>query len=197
MDLQQKLKDLLGTESAGAWIGFMEEVELKLPFLLSDSGRPSKEDIENSYIGQHGYKSWKDMVQKGLNWNIHSWNAWSKAYKHVKNNPYLKELKLSASKINTMANNIQSKNLEQSEDEDREALSFPSTPQLWEDNSDRIQTERKAKQKKKAKFESLVVNDLKEKMAEKDSELEQLKVYKERIENYESKTFFGRLFSSP
>ena len=94
-----KLKTLLGTESADSWLVFMDEIALNLPFLF-DVGRPSAEQIADSEIGDAGFKSWKDYVEKGLGWKISAWEAWRRAYKTVQDHPYLRDLEPTVSAIN-------------------------------------------------------------------------------------------------
>lgn len=96
-----KLRSLLGADAS--WMQFMDEIRQSMPFLL-EQGRPTSEQIQNSPIGEAGYTSWKDYVESELNWNQHSWRAWQKAYKHVLQHPWLREVEATASQINTRFN---------------------------------------------------------------------------------------------
>ena len=95
------LQSLLGAESKGHWIKFMDYVDAELPF-LSCPGAPKRAEIENSIIGQKGSNSWANFIDKELHWNIHSWKAWRKAFHLVKQYPYIRDLMLTASEINTI-----------------------------------------------------------------------------------------------
>ena len=102
----KKLKDLLGTESSDNWINFMDYIHQELSLILK-IGKPRAVDIENSFIGQVGFKSWREMIdaredEGGLAWNHASFDAWKRAYSVVLKHSYLRELELTASQINTM-----------------------------------------------------------------------------------------------
>lgn len=102
MDNQiERFKNLLGAEAAGQWVLFMDEVERTLSF-LSKGGAPRKEDIQSSIIGASGCATWKEFLETKLGWSYNSWKAWRKAYLVVNAHPYLRELGLSASEINTI-----------------------------------------------------------------------------------------------
>jgi len=107
-DLQQleELKDLLGTESGDKWISFMDYVHRELSLILK-RGKPKKIDIENSIIGKAGFQSWREMIEEsekkgGLGWNYGSFDLWKRSYSVVLEYPYLRELELTASQINTI-----------------------------------------------------------------------------------------------
>jgi hypothetical protein len=98
-----KLVDLLGSESGSRWIEFMDEIKRDLSNILRQ-GKPKKEDIEASIIGQSGFESWSDMVNAptnagGLGWNIASFNAWRRAYSLIETHSYLRNYEFSASQI--------------------------------------------------------------------------------------------------
>lgn len=106
-----KMREILGTESSNTWINFMDYVTETLPFL--SQGKPKKSDISKSIIGHNGFTSWIDMIiapteNGGLAWNISSWKAWRRAYSVVEKYEYLRDLELSASKINTIYNETKS-----------------------------------------------------------------------------------------
>ena len=102
-----ELLNALGTENnSSQWLIFMNAAQQHLPFLL-EPGRPTKQQIENSMIGQLGFKSWSEMVEasqnnQGLNWSINSWKQWSKAFKVVSQYSYLTEMDLTASSVMTL-----------------------------------------------------------------------------------------------
>lgn len=99
--LSNNLKILLGTESAGKWFEFMSKVGDELPFLLT-RGRPTKVEIAMSEIGRSGCTSWSEYIENELSWNVSTWRAWQRAYSIVVKYPYLRDLELSASAINTL-----------------------------------------------------------------------------------------------
>ena len=108
----QDLRDSLGAESAGLWIFFMDKVQAMLPFLIRGVGRPKTGAVRASAIGAAGFDSWFAMVEAspdegGLGWSIDSWKAWKKAYAVVQAHPYLRNLELTASEINTLSREIQ------------------------------------------------------------------------------------------
>jgi len=92
-------------ENPSAWIDFMKLVEEELP-LLSGSGRPTKSEIEHSVIGQSGYTSWREMLESGVGMNWSNWVAWRRAWAVIKEYPYLADLELTASQINTMKHTL-------------------------------------------------------------------------------------------
>jgi uncharacterized phage infection (PIP) family protein YhgE len=118
----QDLRDSLGAESAGLWIFFMDKVQAMLPFLIGEAGRPKVDAVRASVIGAAGFDSWFSMVESspdegGLGWSIDSWKAWKKAFAVVQAHPYLRNLELTASEINTLS---------------REIKPFPPTPEALE-----------------------------------------------------------------
>ena len=106
MNQLEVLRDLLGTESGNAWIEFMDHISETLSPVLKQ-GKPSKEVIENSIVGEHGFSSWKQMIEApvsegGLGWNVSAWESWKRAYKVVQDYPYLRDIEFGSSKINTI-----------------------------------------------------------------------------------------------
>jgi len=111
-DFAEGLREALGAESAGLWIYFMDKIEATVPFLLSTAGRPRRDDILDSPIGEAGFESWGAMVEaspdeNGLGWSLDSWKAWKKAYAVVQAYPYLRELDITASEVNTLARELE------------------------------------------------------------------------------------------
>ena len=101
-------KTLRDADNPAAWMVFMETVTRLLPDVLS-SGRPTKESIQKSAIGQLGFNSWQEMIeapadQNGLAWNFSAWKAWRRAWSTVQTNPWLKDQKMTSSEVNTLAN---------------------------------------------------------------------------------------------
>jgi uncharacterized phage infection (PIP) family protein YhgE len=116
------LREALGAESAGLWVFFMDKVRVTLPFLMDTAGRPKAEIVQASAIGQAGFSSWSEMIEEspeqgGLGWSVDSWKAWKRAYGVVQAHPYLRDLELTASEINTLSREIQP---------------FPPTPEALE-----------------------------------------------------------------
>jgi hypothetical protein len=102
------LRSKLGAEARGQWLEFMDYIQSRLGFLLQSAGRPTKESIDQSIIGQAGFESWSDMIEYspaygGLGWSVDSWKSWKKAYRVVQEHEYLKDLDMTASEINTIA----------------------------------------------------------------------------------------------
>lgn len=100
----QELLTALGSENnPSQWLVFMNTAKAHLPFLF-ESGRPTKQQIENSIIGQLGFSSWAEMIEadqdkQGLSWSVNSWKQWSKAYKVVNEYSYLSEMNITASAV--------------------------------------------------------------------------------------------------
>ncbi len=103
-----ELLSALGTETNPAqWMSFMETVTRLLPDVLS-SGRPTREAIQRSPIGQLGFASWSDMIEapvdrNGLGWNFSAWKAWRRAWAVVEAHPWLRNQPMTSSEINVLA----------------------------------------------------------------------------------------------
>lgn len=105
-----ELVSALGTENnPRQWMVFMQAVTRLLPDVLS-SGRPSRDVINRSPIGQLGFTSWQAMIEapataNGLGWNFSAWKAWRRAWSTVENHPWLMytEHGYTSSEVNTMA----------------------------------------------------------------------------------------------
>ena len=103
--------DYLGAESGNQWLNFMDYTYEILGNIVSGRGKPSAELIKESIIGKAGFTSFKEMVEtpvqeSGLGWNISAWTAWRRAYSVVIKHPYLRDLELTASSINTIYNEL-------------------------------------------------------------------------------------------
>jgi hypothetical protein len=103
--------DYLGAESGNQWLNFMDYTYEILGNIVSGRGKPSAELIKESIIGKAGFTSFKEMIEapvadNGLGWNISAWNAWRRAYSVVIKHPYLRDLELTASNINTIYNEL-------------------------------------------------------------------------------------------
>lgn len=101
-----KIRSLLGVESSGKWIELMDYIYLVLSDVLT-IGKPTKKAIEQSIIGENGFTSWREMFttsqeKGGFGSNYSSYEAWKRAYAVVTKYPYLRELELTASQINTI-----------------------------------------------------------------------------------------------
>jgi hypothetical protein len=75
------------------WQRFMALVHELAPNVFSP-GRPSAADIEHSFIGQAGFKSWRAMVEAprsegGLEWSWSTWRQWSRAWAAIQASPGL------------------------------------------------------------------------------------------------------------
>lgn len=107
----EDLREALGAESAGLWIFFMDKIAATVPFLLRSAGRPKREEIAASPIGEAGFDSWFSMIEAapergGLGWSVDSWKAWKRAYAVVQEHSYLRGLDITASEINTLAREL-------------------------------------------------------------------------------------------
>lgn len=106
-----ELLSALGTEANPAqWMRFMDAVTRLLPQVLAP-GRPTREAIQRSLIGQLGFASWGAMVEApvaegGLGWNLSAWRAWRRAWAVVEAHPWLREQPMTASEVNTLANSL-------------------------------------------------------------------------------------------
>lgn len=233
MDLKAKLLELLGAESSGGWLVFMDELRIQLPFLFlkedktGKPGRPMKELIAESYIGEHGFKSWEAMVKHkdGLNWSYDTYKKWRLAYNLVGKHPYLRELDLTYSQINT-------RNLTKDPE-------FPASIEEWQEDVKRVKTAQNEKKANslaaankanqemslnlqvsnsllKAAQEDVTrlnlnvgiitantskyrdkSNELQIKVDELTAENKKLEEYKTRINTYNAKGSLAKLFSSP
>lgn len=128
--LAATLRERLGSESQGQWILFMDEISQQLPFLLGGAGRPTAESIESSAISRAGFTSWREMIETapqrgGLGWSYDTYKSWKKAYAVVLAHPFIRELALTASEVNTIA---------------RESEQWPDSPEALE----RFREERKS-----------------------------------------------------
>lgn len=101
----------------GSWMGFMADVEELLPFIMQSAGRPTKQQIENSWIGRLGFTSWKEMIESdaGLNWSFNTWKLYRRAWSIVKAHGWLRETDYTASQIVTL---------------DRETDTFPGSEEV-------------------------------------------------------------------
>jgi len=108
LDAHAELLAALGTETNPAqWMVFMGAVTRRLPDVLS-SGRPTKEAIQRSAIGQLGFTSWQAMVEapvdaSGLGWNFSGWKAWRRAWTVVQAYPWLRDQPFTSSEVNAIA----------------------------------------------------------------------------------------------
>jgi hypothetical protein len=98
-------QEMLDPKSSYKWLNFMDDIHAKLPLILR-VGKPKTADIEACIIGEAGFSSWKKMVEApqpdGFGWNHSTFVAWKRAYKVVLEHPYLRDLELTASQINTI-----------------------------------------------------------------------------------------------
>lgn len=133
--ISNELRLLLGAESAGAWVKFMDLIVQKLPFLIT-AGRPTKAHIANSSIGKAGFTSWAEMVtapseQEGLAWNISQWKQWRRAFGFVLRHPYLRDLEITASEVVRMANHAGDK--------------FPDSLERWSETTEKRKADGEAR----------------------------------------------------
>jgi hypothetical protein len=116
LDAHAELLAALGTENNPAqWMYFMGAVTRRLPDVLS-SGRPTKEAIQRSAIGQLGFTSWQAMIEapvdaSGLGWNFSGWKAWRRAWTVVQAYPWLRNQPLTSSEVNAIALDCKAQNV--------------------------------------------------------------------------------------
>jgi hypothetical protein len=99
---------------------FMQAVTRLLPDVLS-SGRPTKDAINRSAIGQLGFASWQAMIEAptdhgGLGWNFSAWKAWRRGWTVVQANPWLLDQPMTSAELNSLANDLR-----------RDGIEFPSS----------------------------------------------------------------------
>ena len=105
--IHAELLTALGTETnPSQWMLFMDAVTRLLPDVLSP-GRPTREAIQRSAIGQLGFKSWREMIESpidagGLGWNWSGWKAWRRAWTIVQAYPWLREQPIGSSELNAL-----------------------------------------------------------------------------------------------
>jgi hypothetical protein len=101
---KEELIQALGTENnPSQWMIFMETVTKHLPEILS-TGRPTKEAIDKSIIGQLGFSSWSEFVESenGLNWNYSGWKSFRRSWSIVEKHQWLKNEKMTCSEVNNL-----------------------------------------------------------------------------------------------
>ena len=106
-----KLIGMLDTKSGNSWLNLMDYCHEILADVIASKGKPTQETISESIIGQAGFTSWRLMVETsvssgGLGWNISTWNQWKRAYRVVKKYPYLRDIEITPSLINTLWNEL-------------------------------------------------------------------------------------------
>lgn len=106
-DFACQLREKLGSESTGKWLEVMDFLVSELSFLRS-AGRPTGSEIASSKIGRAGFDSFRQFTEEkpsagGLGWSFGTYKAWKKAHSLVEKYPYLRELQISASEINTIS----------------------------------------------------------------------------------------------
>jgi len=184
-ELSTSLRSLLGAESAGEWVNFMDKIGVELPFLLT-RGRPTADAITDSEIGRSGHKSWTSYVENELAWNISTWRAWQRAYSAIVKFPYLRDLGLSASAINAL---------------NAKSESFPSDLDAY--NAVRAGI---ASNANKARTYSLVAlkdrigileSDISEALSETHSAKEKISALQARLSSFNALSWFARVFARP
>lgn len=104
----QRLVTALGSEAnPGQWMEFMKELQRQIPHVMNAQGKPSKEQIDESMIGQLGFSSWSEMIKakresNGLGWSVGGWNGFRRAWNIVQDFPYLRELPIKAGWLNSV-----------------------------------------------------------------------------------------------
>lgn len=102
-------------QAVGGWLEFMEQVGQHLGPIVKKAGAPSQADLNQTIVGQHGFKSWRQMIEapreeKGLGWKWSTYQQWSKAYSTLKQVEGLREQDLTPAQINRLALAIRKEN---------------------------------------------------------------------------------------
>lgn len=126
MHLKKELKQL---KNDGKWIEFMDSIHDAMPFLFTP-GRPTNEQIESSEIGHTHHENWSEYLRWELDWNESGWRAWIRAYKVVLTYPYLRDLDVTASIINSRKSKLDS---------------FPDSAEKWRQQEIKIRDKKPRK----------------------------------------------------
>lgn len=131
----------LGTEAnSSQWMVFMETVTRLLPDVLS-TGRPTKEAIQRSAIGQLGFSSWQSMIESpaeanGLGWNFSAWKAWRRAWSVAESHIWIQQTDMTSSEVNTLSMEVK-----------KSGTPFPDSVESyeqWKENREKDQENRKS-----------------------------------------------------
>ena len=139
------LVEALGTENNSIqWLVFMDTVSKLLAVVLK-VGRTKQNVVEQSLIGRLGFTSWRQMIETeqergGLGWNWSAWVAWRRAYKVVQANPYLRDLRFTSNKVNTLEQQAKA-----------QKKSFPKTMEEFHDWQRRLKTSEEGRLKDEVK----------------------------------------------
>lgn len=168
-----ELLEALGSENnPSQWIEFMRTAHRHLPFLF-ESGRPTKQQIENSVIGQLGFSSWSDMVEadqdrQGLSWSINSWKQWSKAFKIVNQYEYLCDMNITASAVMKLVSDFRD-------------VEFPSSVEELEQAKSAIAEKKKADEAEKVSSLKARVLELEKELIAANAKIEALDTSKQDL----------------
>lgn len=132
-EIRAELLAAVGTENVpNQWSIFMRTVRHHMPDVLA-RGRPTREAIERSPIGQLGFSSWRDMVDTptaegglGLGWS--KWREWSRAWKVISDTE-LADAPITAAEVNRVAQQAK-----------EAAEEVPATWEAWQDFRERYAT---------------------------------------------------------
>lgn len=132
-EIRDELLAAAGTENVpNQWAIFMRAVRHHMPDVLA-RGRPTREAIQRSPIGQLGFSSWRDMLDApaaegglGLGWS--KWREWSRAWKVISDTE-LADAPITAAEVNRVA--------QQAKEAGEEV---PADWQAWQDFRERYAT---------------------------------------------------------
>jgi len=132
--IRAELLAAVGTENVpNQWAIFMRTVRHHMPDVLA-RGRPTREAIQRSPIGQLGFSSWRDMLDAptaegglGLGWS--KWREWSRAWKVIADLDGLADAPITAAEVNRVA--------QQAKEAGEEV---PATWEAWQDFRERYAT---------------------------------------------------------
>ena len=160
-----ELLQALGSENNPAqWIDFMRTVFKYFPFLMRDSGAPTNQQIENSAIGQLGFKSWSAMIKApreegGLNWSWNNWKQWKKAFKVVNQHEYLCDMNITASAVMRLASDFKD-------------VEFPTSLEELEQAKSAIAQKKKVDEAEKVSSLKARVQELEQKLIAANAKIE-------------------------
>lgn len=97
-EINTHIKELLRQSQSG-WLDLCQALDKHLPE-LAGKGRMKKEDVEASFLGSLGYLSFAEYVDQELNWSMHTYRSYRRAWNIVKQHPYLKDLGVGYAVIN-------------------------------------------------------------------------------------------------
>lgn len=109
--IHEQLLSLLKPEhDQRSWIEFTALAYRSLPALAEGRGRPTKEQIANSFVGELGFGSWKEYLCAskkigGLDFSDTVWQRYREAYRAITKSAWLANMNLSPDQIRVIVRN--------------------------------------------------------------------------------------------